>query len=196
MWQDDKNLVEALKQGNVSAFEHIYKTYYDHLLNYADRLLQDFESARDIVQEVYYKVWENRQRLDITISVRSYLFKSVYNHSVNTLTHQKYVREYEEAQVAELYYSAVEQTPESELNLWREDIEKAVDEAMAKLPDKCREVFTLSKIEGLKNREIAEKLNISEKTVERHISIALSRLRDELSWLLQLVALFSLPDWG
>ena len=74
--------------------------------------------------------------------------------------------------------------------LRRSDIEKAVREVVATLPEKCREVFTLSKIEGLKNREIAEKLIISEKTVKRHISIALSRLREKLDYLLQIILFF------
>ena len=69
-------------------------------------------------------------------------------------------------------------------------------EAIAILPEKCREVFVLSKIEGLKNREIAEKLNISEKTVERHMSIALSKLREELDWLLQIILFFSFSHWA
>ena len=67
---------------------------------------------------------------------------------------------------------------------------------MAVLPEKCREVFVLSKIEGLKNREIAEKLGISEKTVERHMSIALSKLREELNWLLQFILFFSVSHCG
>ena len=74
--------------------------------------------------------------------------------------------------------------------------EQAIQEAIATLPEKCREVFVLSKIEGLKNREIAEKLNISEKTVERHMSIALSKLREELDWLLQIILFFSFSHWG
>lgn len=196
MYSDDKILIEALKQGEVGAFEHIYTMYYDRLLNYADRLLQDFETARDVVQETYYKIWENRKRLNITISVQSYLVKSIYNQSINTLNHKKYVRQYEEIQLADFYFSSIEQTPESELNLWKEDVEKAVNEAIEHLPEKCREVFKLSKVEGLKNREIAEKLNISEKTVERHMSIAINKLRDELNWLLQLIAFFSFPGWG
>lgn len=82
------------------------------------------------------------------------------------------------------------------MELWQADVAKALDEAIALLPEKCREVFVLSKIEGLKNREIAEKLNISEKTVERHMTIALSKLREELDWLLQIILFFSVSHWG
>ena len=76
------------------------------------------------------------------------------------------------------------------------DIEQAIQDAIATLPEKCREVFMMSKIDGLKNREIAEKLNISEKTVERHMSIALRKLRDELDWVLQIILFFSVSHWG
>lgn len=82
------------------------------------------------------------------------------------------------------------------MKLWQSDIDRALQEAMDSLPERCREVFLLSKVEGLKNREIAERLNISEKTVERHMSIALSKLREELDWLLQLILFFSFSHWG
>ena len=80
--------------------------------------------------------------------------------------------------------------------MWKSDIEQAIQDAIATLPEKCREVFMMSKIDGLKNREIAEKLNISEKTVERHMSIALRKLRDELDWVLQIILFFSVSHWG
>ena len=88
------------------------------------------------------------------------------------------------------------QSPEVEDDLWKSDIKEAVQKAILSLPEKCREVFTLSKLDGLKNREIADKLNISEKTVERHMSIALSKLREELDWLLQIILFFSISNWG
>ena len=148
-YSEDRELLTLLRRGEISAFVDIYTAYYDALLNYADRLLNDMEAARDVVQQVYYKMWENRDTLNISLSVKAYLF-----------------------------------------------IEQAIQEAIAILPEKCREVFVLSKIEGLKNREIAEKLNISEKTVERHMSIALSKLREELDWLLQIILFFSFSHWG
>ena len=158
--------------------------------------MNDIETARDVVQQVYYKMWENRQSLNIELSVKAYLFKSVYNYSLNTLAHQKNIQQYEQKQMTDFYFSEVVQTPEAEMALWQSDIEKALKEAIDTLPEKCREVFLLSKIEGLKNREIAEKLGISEKTVERHITIAISKLREELDWLLQIIPFFSIFHWG
>lgn len=189
-YSEDKELLELLKRGEESAFEHIYTTFYDSLLNYADRLLNDIEMARDVVQQVYYKMWEGRDSLNITLSVRAYLFKAVYHASLNTLAHKKNIEKYEHEQLTDFYFSTVIQSPEAELELWHSDVAKALEEAITALPEKCREVFLLSKVEGLKNREIAEKLNISEKTVERHMSIALSRLRHDLDWLLQIILFF------
>jgi RNA polymerase sigma-70 factor (ECF subfamily) len=111
---------------------------------------------------------------------------------LNTLQHQKNIQKSEECQLADLYFSTIIQTPEAEMFLWQSDIKQALQEAIATLPEKCREVFLLSKMEGLKNREIAAKLNISEKTVERHMSLALSKLRKELDWILQYILFYSI----
>lgn len=182
---DNKSLQQCLKEGDIAAFEYIYKEYYSSLLNYADRLLCNIESARNVVQDVYYKMWENRSSLDIEISVKAYLFASVYHASLNILKHLKYVQNYEQEQLTDFYFSTVVQSPEAEMELWRSDIKEALDQALKLLPERCREVFELSKLSGLKNREIADKLAISEKTVERHMSLALSFLRKELAWLLK-----------
>ncbi|KIO47134.1 hypothetical protein IE90_00580 [Sanguibacteroides justesenii] len=185
-----------MKRGTISAFVYIYTTYFDALLNYADRLLNNMETARDVVQQVFYKVWEGRAVLSITLSVKAYLFKSVYYGSLNTLAHEKNVRKYEQEQLSDFYFSTIIQSPEAEIELWQSDIGRALQDAIDSLPERCREVFLLSKVEGLKNREIAERLTISEKTVERHMSIALSKLRDELDGVLQMILFFSFFPWG
>lgn len=193
---EDNELLTLLRRGEISTFVDMYTTYFDSLLNYADRLLNDMETARDVVQQVYYKMWENRNSLNISLSVKAYLFKSVYHGCLNTLAHQKNIQKYEQEQLSDVYFSTIIQSPEAEIALWQSDIESAIQDAIATLPEKCREVFVMSKIEGLKNREIAEKLNISEKTVERHMSIALRKLREKLDWVLQIILFFSMSRWG
>lgn len=178
------------------AFEYVYVTYSDSLLNYADRLLNDTHTAQDVVQQIYYKIWENRFSLEITLSIRAYLYKSVYYGCLNTLTHRKNIRPYEQLQAGDLYLSHILQTPEAETALWQSDMEKVVREAIETLPEKCREVLLLSKFEGLKNREIAQQLGISEKTVERHMTIALNKLRKHLDGALQIFIIFFFSDWG
>lgn len=91
----------------------------------------------------------------------------------------------------DLYFSTVIQTPDAEMMLERSEIEQAIMTVVDALPERCREVFILSKVEGLKNREIADRLGISLKTVEAQMTIAIKRLRKELGWLLQLLIFFS-----
>ena len=192
----DRELLKLLSKGDMSAYVEIYSTYYDSLLNYADRLLNDLDTAKDVVQQIYYKIWEKRDSLNIAISIKAYLIKSVYYESLNTLAHKKNIQKYEQEQLADFYLSTIIQSPEAEIALWQSDIEQAIQKAISILPEKCREVFVLRKIDGLKNKEIAKSLNISQKTVERHISIALNKLRKELDWLLQIILFFSFLFWG
>ena len=181
-------LVSALNEGNILAFEYIYKTYYKSLLNYASRILKDVEASKDAVQQAYYRLWENRSMLTITISPQAYLYRAVYNNCINSITRKDIIRKYEEEQLKELYFSTIIQTPEAEMLLERSEIEKAIMISV----EKCQEIFILSKMEGLKNKEIAERLGISLKTVESQMTIAIKRLRKDLGWLLQIFIFFRL----
>ena len=183
-------LVSALNEGNILAFEYIYKTYYKSLLNYASRVLKDVEASKDAVQQAYYRLWENRSMLTITISPQAYLYRAVYNNCINSITRKDIIRKYE--QLKELYFSTIIQTPEAEMLLERSEIEKAIMISVEALPKKCQEIFILSKMEGLKNKEIAERLGISLKTVESQMTIAIKRLRKDLGWLLQIFIFFRL----
>ena len=155
------------------------------MFNYAIRLIQNREAAKDCVQNSYYKIWEKRKT--IVSSPKSYLFKSVYNNCINNINHNKITQKYRDAHQLDLYYSTIIQKAEAEELLRREDIEREITKSVLKLPKKCREIFILSKIEGLKNKEIAEQLNISTKTIENQMTIALKRLKKDLEWLLVLV---------
>ena len=141
-------LVSALNEGNILAFEYIYKTYYKSLLNYASRILKDVEASKDAVQQAYYRLWENRSMLTITISPQAYLYRAVYNNCINSITRKDIIRKYEEEQLKELYFSTIIQTPEAEMLLERSEIEKAIMISVEALPKKCQEIFILSKMEG------------------------------------------------
>ena len=178
-------LLEALQKGEEKAFVYLFDRYYEGLLNYAGRIVRETELAHDLVQETFCKLYEDH--LNIHLSVKSYLYKSVYNSCLNEIKYQKVVNNYADRELLDFYFSEIVQTPEAELALQNEDIRKALEEAINKLPERCREVFVLSKVEELSNKEIAEKLNISVKTVEVQMTKALSRLRKELEWLLSLI---------
>ncbi len=150
------------------------------------------EASKDAVQQAYYRLWENRSMLTITISPQAYLYRAVYNNCINSITRKDIIRKYEEEQLKELYFSTIIQTPEAEMLLERSEIEKAIMISVEALPKKCQEIFILSKMEGLKNKEIAERLGISLKTVESQMTIAIKRLRKDLGWLLQIFIFFRL----
>ena len=140
--------------------------------------------ANDLVQETFCKLYEGHADLNIHLSIKSYLYKSVYNSCLNELKHRKVVNNYVDREMLNFYFSEIIQTPEAELALLDEDINNALQEAIDKLPERCREIFVLSKMDEMSNKEIAEYLSISVKTVEIQMTKALSRLRMELEWLL------------
>ena len=169
-------LLRALQKGEEKAFEYIFNHYYDGLLNYAGRIVGETELANDLVQETFCKLYEGHADLNIHLSIKSYLYKSVYNSCLNELKHRKVVNNYVDREMLNFYFSEIIQTPEAELALLDEDINNALQEAIDKLPERCREIFVLSKMDEMSNKEIAAKLSLSEGTVRNMLSIILSKL--------------------
>jgi len=171
-------------------FEEAFKSNFKALYAYSYTMLQDEGMAEEIVQTVFLKLWENRERMTIHTSLRAYLYKSVYNESLNYLKHRKVQRRYmEEAMVAHKQ----QQTEETEAD---NELQRQLQRALRQLPEKCRTVFQLSRFEELKYQEIAERLGISLKTVEAHMGKALKLLRIQLADFLPLL-LIVLPNlWG
>lgn len=183
-FQDGEVLIASLQKGEEEAFVYIFEAYYGRLLNYSGRIIRDEELAHDLVQEAYCRLFEVRQTLDTRLSIQAYLYKSVYNNCMNAIKHRKIEHNYIDQELLDFYFTEIVQTPEAELKLLDEDMRLALQEAIEKLPARCREVFILKKIEDLSNKEIAERLGISVKTVEAQMTKALAKLREELEWLL------------
>lgn len=162
------------------AFEMVFKKYFKALHAYALAIVKDSDEAEEVVQTVFLKLWEKRGSLNITISLKAYLYKAVYHSSINYLKHEKVRMRHSEQQ---LYIS--QQEAPSESMAFREERERELGErfkrALALLPEKCRMVFYLSRFEELKYQEIAQRLNISVKTVEAHMGKALKTLRTQLA---------------
>ncbi len=173
-------LVDALLRGEERAFAYLFETYYEGLFSYAARLLQHTESAHDIVSDIFVKLFENHKKLKIHTSLKPYLYKAAYNSCINEIKHRKTVDKYANTHLSDFYFNEILQTPEAELALWKEDMNTAIQSVIDKLPERCREIFLLSKQDQLSNKEIALKLNISVKTVEGQITKSLSRLKKEL----------------
>jgi RNA polymerase sigma-70 factor (ECF subfamily) len=174
----------ALSEGDITAFEMLFRTFYQPLCNYAYTFLQDRENAEEVVQSTFLLVWEKRDTLAIRSSVKPYLYAMVRNACLNVLKHEKIKQKYagEEVVLAERSQDSVSHTIASN------ELESRIKVAMDELPEQCRMVFKLSRFEELKYAEIAEQLNISVKTVENHMGKALRIMREQLKDYLPLIA--------
>ena len=162
-------------------FKQIFDAYYPRLLRFANEYVGNWHEAEDIVQTVFLKLWEKQTLLQTDINLIAYLLTMVKNHCMDFLKHQQVVERYanhhktfQQQETAFNYYAISKFDPE-QTDI--ESLERLVEKAIGELPEQCRKVFELSRYEGLKHREIAERLGISVKTVESHISNALKILR-------------------
>ncbi len=175
----------ALKQGDETAFEMIFRTHYQALCNYAFSFLRDRDEAEEIVQTTFFNFWEKRQNISIQTSLKSYLYRAVRNSCLNTLKHGKIKLKHEQETMA-ISSEGHETVAESIIG---EELDQKIATAMLALPEQCRLIFKLSRFEELKYAEIADQLNISIKTVENQIGKALRIMREQLREYLPILAI-------
>ncbi|MFY0600956.1 MAG: RNA polymerase sigma-70 factor [Cyclobacteriaceae bacterium] len=171
-------------------YELLFRTHYASLVSFSVSYVGEPETAEEIVQDVFLNIWSKSENLNIQTSIKSYLFGAVRNASLNFLKHQKVEKAYAEEQFTRLDKS--DETNHLELDELKEKISLALD----KIPEKCREIFELSRFEGKRYKEIAEELNISLKTVENQMGKALKIMRQELGDYLPLIILFIFQHGG
>jgi RNA polymerase sigma-70 factor (ECF subfamily) len=176
-------LFDDIRIGDEVAFNKAFDLYYSRLCFFADKILRDFDLSRSVAQQVFVDLWIKRDKLVVT-SLQSYLYHSVQNSALDVLKRKK---------VESRYLATLDKSETEEMKDLMEEAESAdrINKAIQKLPEKCREIFLLCRFEELKYAEIAEKLNISVKTVEMQITIALKKLRKELSDY-QMIQLFTI----
>lgn len=174
---------ETLLVGDITAFEMLFRTYYQPLCQYACSFLQDREEAEEIVQSTFLSLWEKKDTLSIHTAVRPYLYAMVRNASLNVIKHERIRQRYqgEEMALADRSHDSVAQMVSSN------ELEQRIKVAMDELPEQCRLVFKLSRFEELRYAEIAGQLNISVKTVENHMGRALRLMREKLKDYLPLI---------
>ncbi|MEY4539865.1 MAG: hypothetical protein RLZZ306_1622 [Bacteroidota bacterium] len=184
----DSEILLAIRQGNERVYETIFRKHYQALCNYACGILKDMDDAEEVVQSIFLKLWEQRESIEINVSLKSYLYRAVHNTCLNRLKHLKIqdtYRQYVGDYLEDTFDSATEIMDKNEL-------ENRIAEALEKLPDQCRIIFKMSRFEELKYQEIANKLGLSIKTIENQIGKALRIMRTELSDYLPVVFLFIL----
>ena len=172
---NDTSLFKRIKLGDEQAFEILFNAFYPSLCHYAFQFIGEEETAEEITQDIFVKLWEKRFSLDIETSVKNYLFRSVKNRCLNLIQHNK-VKNQHAGQIME---RAVQELNPSQYFL-EPGLAEKIEAAINSLPEKRQEIFRLSREEGLKYKEIAEKLNISVKTVEAQMGLALKFLRKQL----------------
>lgn len=176
-------IIKQLQDGNEKVFEQIVREYWPRMFKFALIYTQNNETSQELVQDTFLVLWNNRAILKDNTNLITYLMVVLRNKCLNLLEQtrirQLYIEEIDDETIyqrANLYvlHDEASQIVESE------DLHKAIERTLSKLPEKTREVFMLSRYDGLKNQQIAETKNISQKTVEYHISKALQILKEEL----------------
>lgn len=178
----DKVLIENIIKGDVESFGIIFKRHYKKLCLYAEDFVKEKSMAEEIVSDVFYKLWENREKLKINTSLQAYLFASVHNNSIKYLEHLKVLNKYKDfatqaLQNQELLYSSGDYPI---AHLISQEIETEIKKAIDSLPDQSRQIFCMHRFNDLSYEEIAVKLDLSINTVRTQMMRALKKLRESL----------------
>ncbi|MBO6515732.1 MAG: RNA polymerase sigma-70 factor [Bacteroidia bacterium] len=169
------DIIHRLKEKDEKAFEEVFRTYYPELCRFAYKYVENQDVAEELVQELFYSLWAKLDAIDINTSIKSYLYSSVRNAAYNYFKRQKVADKYVAHQ---MNHGAVVVAADQRLEV--KELSNRIDKAIESLPDKCKQVFRLSRVENKKYKEIAEELDISIKTVENQMGKALKVLRKEL----------------
>jgi RNA polymerase sigma-70 factor, ECF subfamily len=173
----DSDILLAIRQGNERVFETVFRKHYQALCNYACGILKDMDDAEEVVQSIFMKFWEQREGIEINVSLKSYLYRAVHNTCLNRLKHLK-IQEVHKQYVGNFY----EENHDSATEIMdKVELENRIADALEKLPEQCRLIFKMSRFEELKYQEIADKLGLSIKTIENQIGKALRIMRVELA---------------
>ena len=167
-----------IKDGDIKTFENVFRRYYTPLYLYAFSITGQKETAEEIIQDTFYVIWKNREKIQILHSLQSYLYKSVKNRSLQYLEHLQ-VREQYRENVMMQAASMSETSPEEWLEY--KDLENIISQTLKKLPERCRQIFHMHRMNGIKYKDIAASLSISVKTVEAEMSKAYRILRKEIA---------------
>ena len=173
---DEQLLIKLLKQGNEKAFTSLFRQYYKDLVMFAGNFLPEKQVCEDIVQSVFVNIWEKRTNMDINVTLRSFLLRSVKNSCLDELRHRKVVMEHENS----MDPLENDRDLSTEQQLLYSELISHLNKALRQLPEKQREVFEMSRIQGNKYKYIAVKLNISERTVEDRMAKTILALRKYL----------------
>lgn len=176
-------LFDLIRNDDQKAFERLFSIYFPRLNDFANKVVRDDGISQDIVQEAFLKIWDKRAQIQ-SINIEAFLFRLVRNGCIDYIKYLKVINNRMDkirisSKIEELY--RIDFVGDEPYLLIEEELNAKIEITIQSLPVRCREVFLLSRMDGLKNKEIAEKLHISIKNVERHITRALHSFRDNFS---------------
>lgn len=173
----EENIIRRIRQGDIKEYETLFRSSYASLVRYAQVILKDHDTAEEIVQEFFFRLWQDKEKLNIESSLNGYLYRSIHNRCLHYIEHQKVV----ERHSADMLTSMTEcHEPTTDLVYYNE-LQARVARVLNKLPEKCSTIFSMSRFEGLKYSEIADILSVSVKTVEANMGRALKEFRKALA---------------
>jgi RNA polymerase sigma-70 factor (family 1) len=170
---ETKKLVRQLRKGNVSAFNLIFEYYHPKVYNFCLQLLRKQQDAEEVTQEVFVALWQNRERMAVNTKLSTYIYSIARNQVYNIYRKTFYIQSY----IEYLYHTETGNTMLTEDQVLYNELQKFLNNAIEELPPKRKEVFKLSRMEGLTYKEIAERMKISENTVDVQIRKALGFLK-------------------
>ena len=180
---EDMLLLRKIKEGDIKAFEQVFRLYFSPLRRYATRITGNEGSAEEIVQQLFYVFWKNRSKVNILQSLKSYLYGAVRNGSLQWLEHQDVCRRYISKQEGNSLILGSENEPEynsPQGKMEYKELEKIFFDTLQNLPERRRSIYKMNRFEGKTYAEIADLFSISVKTVEAEMSKALSAFRKEI----------------
>jgi RNA polymerase sigma-70 factor (ECF subfamily) len=171
---------QKIKNGEEHSLEIVYKIAFCPLVQYACEITGQPQLAEEVVQDVFLKIWQKRSELNIIGSFKAYLFQSVHNSALNVIRQQKTRKESVNYLSSEKTWQFISDTYDLDDNLidkiFSDETETIIEQAINELPEQCRKVFLMSRIESMKNKEIALQLGLSENTIRTHIYRALQKI--------------------
>jgi RNA polymerase sigma-70 factor (ECF subfamily) len=172
----DTEIIGRIREGDVGQFESLFRSSYVSLVRYAKTLIKDHDTAEEMVQDLFFRLWQDKEKIKIESSLNGYLFRSVHNKCLHYIEHNKVVERHAE----EMSYrqTNIQENPSDILQY--QELQARIARILEKLPERCGKIFCMSRFEGLKYTEIAEKLSVSVKTVESNMGRALKEFRKEL----------------
>ena len=173
----DREIIRRIREGDKGQFESLFRSSYVSLVRFAMTIIKDRDNAEEIVQDLFFRLWQDREKLTIESSLNGYLFRSVHNRCLHYVEHLRVVSRH----ASEVLTSQSDKQENPAEILQYEELQGRIAMILERLPGRCGQIFYMNRFEGLKYTEIAEKLSVSVKTVEASMGRALKEFRKALA---------------